>query len=99
MPASNAQIHLHNRLAEFIQNWNVVQTYTSLGMFGSLSPKPTKLFSDDGWVAHLHRNSGACGLLQQECLPLKTNVDFYYIHYLFFVVQVYCITALKDICI
>jgi len=52
-----AQIDRHERLAEFIRAWNITRVYTSLGMFGALSPKPTKLFSDDGWVEHLHRTS------------------------------------------
>lgn len=71
-------IHLHDRLAEFIRNWNVVQTYTSLGMFGSLSPKPTKLFSDDGWVTHLqrrfHRPTWMALLDQMGLTPESTTV-------------------------
>ena len=49
------EIQLHERLAEFFRAWNVVECRTSLGMFGALSPKPTKLFSDDPWVNHMHR--------------------------------------------
>jgi hypothetical protein len=89
MPAPNAQIHLHDRLAEFIRNWNVVQTYTSLGMFGSLSPKPTKLFSDDGWVTHLQRNSGASGFFATMVAPEN---DFCYLFVV--VVQIYCIECM-----
>lgn len=73
-------IHLHDRLAEFIRNWNVVQTYTSLGMFGSLSPKPTKLFSDDGWVTHLqrrfHRPTWMALLDQMGLTPESTTVSY-----------------------
>lgn len=51
----STKIVRHERLAELLNAWQMPEIYTSLGMFGAQSPKPTKLISDDGWISHLHR--------------------------------------------
>ena len=66
-----AEIHLHERLAEFFRVWNVFETHTSLGMFGALSCKPTKLFSDDPWVQHMHRRLWCWNGSHARVLKLK----------------------------
>ena len=48
------------------------EIYTSMGMFGARSPKPTKLISDDGWISHVQRTGS-----------FPTRVDFLEIYYIY----------------
>ena len=49
------EIHLHERFVQMATARPVFEVHTSMGMFGAGSVKPTKLFSDDGFVMHLER--------------------------------------------
>ena len=51
----SAKIDLMPRFAAFLSHRRHTRITTFLGMFGSPSPKPVKLWSDDAWVAKLKR--------------------------------------------
>lgn len=49
------QFNLHDRLRIFLETRGITEVHTWLGMFGALTAKPVKLFSNASSIAKLKR--------------------------------------------
>ena len=66
--ACNFQVQLHIRLAQFFAHRATFEVHFPMGMYGSTSLKPTKVFSDDGFVLDLARRLFFAAEVLHSCM-------------------------------